>query len=159
MIVVTTESWTSPAATRLVAALTTELDERYEGIDSEDEDTELGVLSDDAHFVVARIAAAPVGCGAVVAWDGSTAEVKRVYVAPEARGRGVARAVMGALEAAAAERGITTLHLETGRMQPEAIALYGSLGYEQVPCGGRMRSAAWSVCMQKRLRAGAAPPG
>jgi GNAT superfamily N-acetyltransferase len=57
------------------------------------------------------------------------AEIKRMYVAPEARGRGVARALLAALEQAARDRGYDVLRLETGLSQPEASALYTSSGY------------------------------
>jgi len=151
---VTVESWTSADATRLIAELTAELDQRYAGIDTDDEDTELGALSDATWFVVAMRAGEAVGCGAYVPWDERHGEIKRVYVRPEGRGQGVARAIMQAIEQRAVEVGVSALFLETGTMQPEAISLYRSLGYVQVPCGARLRSAGWSVCMQKDLGGG-----
>ncbi|HEY4625129.1 MAG TPA: GNAT family N-acetyltransferase, partial [Blastococcus sp.] len=66
----------------------------------------------------------PLGCGALRALGEDVAEVKRMYVVPAARGRGVSKAVLAALEDAARERGWTTLRLETGSLQPEAIGLY-----------------------------------
>ena len=59
-----------------------------------------------------------------------------MYVVPEACGRGVSKAVLAGLERAAAERGSTTLKLETGPMQPEAIALYTGAGYRPVAAFG-----------------------
>jgi GNAT superfamily N-acetyltransferase len=66
----------------------------------------------------------PLGCGALRALGEDVAEVKRMYVVPAARGRGVSKAVLAALEDAARERGWTTLRLETGSLQPEAIGAY-----------------------------------
>jgi GNAT superfamily N-acetyltransferase len=77
-----------------------------------------------------------LGCGALRALGDGVAEVKRMYVVPAARGRGVSRAVLGALEDAARERGWTTLRLETGPRQPEAIGLYVSAGYGPIQAFG-----------------------
>jgi len=62
--------------------------------------------------------------------------VKRMYVVPAARGRGVSRAVLAGLEDAARDRGWTTLRLETGPLQPEAIGLYVSGGYRPIEAFG-----------------------
>jgi GNAT superfamily N-acetyltransferase len=77
-----------------------------------------------------------VGCGALRALGDRVAEVKRMFVVPAARGRGVSRAVLVALEDAARERGWTTLRLETGPRQPEAIGLYTSAGYRPIAAFG-----------------------
>jgi ribosomal protein S18 acetylase RimI-like enzyme len=77
-----------------------------------------------------------LGCGALRALGDDAVEVKRMYVAPAARGRGVAKAVLAALEAAARERGWTTLRLETGPLQPEAVGLYRGAGYREIGAFG-----------------------
>jgi GNAT superfamily N-acetyltransferase len=77
-----------------------------------------------------------VGCGALRALGDGAAEVKRMYVVPAARGRGVARAVLAGLEAAARERGWSTLRLETGPRQPEAVGLYTRAGYRPIRAFG-----------------------
>ena len=77
-----------------------------------------------------------LGCGALRGLGDGAAEVKRMYVVPAARGRGVSRAVLCALEDAARARGWTTLRLETGPRQPEAIGLYTSPGYRPVEAFG-----------------------
>jgi GNAT superfamily N-acetyltransferase len=77
-----------------------------------------------------------LGCGALRALGEGIAEAKRMYVVPAARGRGVSRAVLGALENAARERGWTTLRLETGPRQPEAVGLYTGAGYRPVEAFG-----------------------
>jgi GNAT superfamily N-acetyltransferase len=81
------------------------------------------------------------------------AELKRMFVIPEARGRGYARALLAELEASAAAAGRTRMVLETGLKQPEAIALYSSCGYEPVGSFGYYRYAELSVHLGKRLPA------
>jgi GNAT superfamily N-acetyltransferase len=78
----------------------------------------------------------PLGCGALRELGDGVAEVKRMFVVPAARGRGVSKAVLGALEDAARERGWTTLRLETGPRQPEAVALYTGAGYDPIGAFG-----------------------
>jgi GNAT superfamily N-acetyltransferase len=81
----------------------------------------------------------------------STAEIKRMYVDPGARGRGLARAMLAHLERTACEAGATVSILETGTLQPEAIALYESSGYVEVPKFGFYCHAPMSRCYGKRL--------
>ena len=80
-----------------------------------------------------------------------TAEIKRMYVAPAARGRGLARAMLAHLERTAFEAGASVSILETGTLQPEAIALYESSGYVEVPKFGFYCHASESRCYGKRL--------
>jgi putative acetyltransferase len=83
-------------------------------------------------FLVARDAAgAPLGGAALCAHDG-TAEIKRLYVRPHARGRGVGGALLRRLEHEALERGYQAVRLETGLRQPEAIRLYERSGYRLI---------------------------
>ncbi|WP_308126424.1 GNAT family N-acetyltransferase [Rhodococcoides corynebacterioides] len=117
-------------------------------------------------FVV-RDAEGSVGMGGWRAHDGGPeadglrpgdAEIKRMYVRPQARGRGVARAVLAAVERSATEAGRRRLVLETGLRQPEAIGLYTSSGYRPlVPKFGLYRHEEQSVCMVKDLDTGSAP--
>ena len=79
------------------------------------------------------------------------AEIKRMFVAPHARGQGMARKVLAELEASAAAAGRTRMVLETGLRQPEAIALYKSSGYTPVPKFGIYRHDELSLCLAKRL--------
>ena len=77
--------------------------------------------------------------GRMEAFSDGVAEVKRMYVVPGARGRGVSKAVLTGLEDAARERGWTTLRLETGPRQPEAIGLYTGAGYRPIGAFGAYR--------------------
>ena len=78
-------------------------------------------------------------------------EVKRMFVAPGARGHGHARTVLAALEDSAAAAGAQWVVLETGTMQPEAIALYGSSGYAPVPPFGHYATSELVRCFGKRV--------
>jgi ribosomal protein S18 acetylase RimI-like enzyme len=80
------------------------------------------------------------------------AEIKRMYVLPQARGRGLARAVLAELESAAAAAGRVRMVLETGLNQPEAIALYRSCGYRAIAKFGYYRDDELSVCLGKPLK-------
>ncbi len=79
------------------------------------------------------------------------AEIKRMYVVHAARGLGHARALLGHLEDSAAEAGADAIVLETGRAQPEAIALYRSAGYDDVPAFGHYAEAEGAVHLGKLL--------
>ncbi|MGK5113506.1 MULTISPECIES: GNAT family N-acetyltransferase [unclassified Geodermatophilus] len=128
-------AWDHPDVQRLTAAQQVELRARYDGAG------EPGTPPSAADVSVVLVARDPAGtalaCGALRALDGGVAEVKRMFVVPSARGRGLSKAVLAGLEAAALERGWTTLRLETGPRQPEAIALYEGAGYRPIgPFGG-----------------------
>lgn len=111
----------------------------------------------DGSFFVGYADGVPVATGAwrrspVVALGSErTAEVKRMYVAPRARGRGLARLVLAHLEVTAGEHGIEVMILETGIRQPEAIALYESSGYEPTPKFGHYKESPSSRCYARRL--------
>jgi len=102
-------------------------------------------------FVVARDERhTALGCGAVVLND-SYGEVKRMYVRPEARGKGIAKQVIVALEASAYESGCRELMLETGPYQPEALRFYTSQGYVRRGAFGAYPEHPLSVFMGKSL--------
>jgi putative acetyltransferase len=103
------------------------------------------------HFFVARENDRALGCGAFVLGEAGQAEMKRVFVAPAARGKGIARALMEALERDAARLGVTLMQLETGIKQPEAIALYRKFGYAERGPFGRYQPDPLSLFMEKRL--------
>ncbi|MEW9806700.1 GNAT family N-acetyltransferase [Mesorhizobium sp. ZMM04-5] len=83
-------------------------------------------------FLIARLHGRPVGCGALKPTGHSTAEIKRMWVAPEARGLGVARRLLAALEDAARQSGLTRVVLDTNRTLSEAQALYRKAGYRMI---------------------------
>jgi GNAT superfamily N-acetyltransferase len=84
-------------------------------------------------LLVAHLRDEPVGCGGLKFHDNAPAELKRMWVAPQARGLGLGRRLLQELERHAREAGVTTLHLETNRNLTEAITLYRRSGYQEVP--------------------------
>ena len=102
-------------------------------------------------FAVAREAGGEaVGCGAIVFGD-AYGELKRLYVRPEARGRGAARRIVEFLESTARAQGCDALVLETGPYQPEALAFYARQGYGRCGPFGDYPDHPLSVFMRKRL--------
>ena len=152
------QAWGDEPGAALIAALMVDLDERYEPLDQDGDpppeaihvpgarpapaaapstDPAWDVTADDVTrprgaFVVAHLDGAAIACGAVrplPGGDPAIAEVKRMYTAPAARGRGAARVLLRRLVEIAAELGYRQVVLETGTRQPEAMALYVAEGW------------------------------
>ncbi|MBX2906514.1 MAG: GNAT family N-acetyltransferase [Taibaiella sp.] len=134
--------------------LVTELDKDLAIRDGEDHAffAQYNKIANIAHVVVAYDGDAPVGCGAIKHYEQDTMEVKRMYVPPVMRGRGIAGMVLAELEHWAAELGYTTCILETGQKQPEAIRLYTKNNYTVIPNYGQYADVESSVCFEKRVR-------
>jgi putative acetyltransferase len=149
------ENLLSPVATQLILALNAELTERY----PEDGANFFNLAADEVSegrggFFVAWRDGNPIGCGAVRRIEPHVAEIKRMYVAPSARGLGVGRQILNRLEAEARQLGVQRLVLETGPRQPEAITLYAHAGFDHVPLFGEYLNTPHpdlSVCMAKDL--------
>jgi len=106
-------------------------------------------------FIVARTTAGvAAGCGAVVFYK-DYGELKRMYVSPEHRGKGVAADILCAIESASAKAGCETLCLETGPYQPEALRFYERHGYRRCNAFGSYPEHPLSVFMSKSLNSGA----
>jgi putative acetyltransferase len=140
----------SEAARALIGELDADLLTRYpgqwiHGLHPED------VVDPDFVFVVGKIGSEPVACGALRKLEEGMAEVKRMFVRGAFRRKGYSRQLLQFLESSAQERGYRTLRLETGTAQPEAISLYESSGYRQIPCYGEYVSNPFSICYEKRL--------
>jgi GNAT superfamily N-acetyltransferase len=105
----------------------------------------------DGVFLVAYLEDDPVACGGLTRYDEDTAEIKRMYVAPHARGRGLSRRVLAALEDEARERGFRAVRLETGNRQTEALGLYRSAGYAEIPKYGPFVDDERSICFERDL--------
>ncbi|MFT3680362.1 MAG: GNAT family N-acetyltransferase [Ferruginibacter sp.] len=104
------------------------------------------------HVVVAYENNIAVGCGAIREFEpGISMEVKRMYTLPSARGKGVASKVLYELEQWAGEMRYKKCVLETGKRQPEAIALYKKSGYTTMPNYGKYINMDNSVCFEKQL--------
>src|SRR6266571_5812 len=90
----------------------------------------------EVRFLVARLEGRAVGCGALVLGRDGAAELKRMFVAPTARGRSIGRAILQALEDIARREGVRVIQLETGINNDEALGLYRRFGYrEREPFG------------------------
>jgi GNAT superfamily N-acetyltransferase len=92
-----------------------------------------------------------VACGGIVRFDAARAELKRMYVLPDARGRGLGRLVLEELETRARAFGYTGVVLETGDQSAAALGLYRSSGYQPIPCYGVYAARELSRCLEKRL--------
>jgi ribosomal protein S18 acetylase RimI-like enzyme len=123
--------YADPVAQELIGRVQQEYVQRYGGPDG-------AVVSPEEFepphglFLVAEVDGVPVACGAWRSLGDGRAEMKRVYVEPAFRRRGLAQVVVDAIEADAARAGIRSLVLNTGPEQPEAISLYAALDYAAV---------------------------
>ena len=115
------------------------------------------LVQQQVDFFVLYRGGEPAGCGGVQFFDdpqepgGAYGELKRMYVRGEFRGRGLARLLLEHLERLALDRGVTTMRLETGIYQPEALGLYEKSGYYRIPPFGDYRDDPVSLCYEKRL--------
>jgi GNAT superfamily N-acetyltransferase len=103
------------------------------------------------HTVVGYYDGMAVACGAIKPFDIAAMEVKRMYVLPAFRGKGIATEILKELEQWAKELGYEKCVLETGKRQPEAIALYRKNGYSVIPNYGQYQGVENSVCFQKNV--------
>ena len=143
----------SPEAARLIAALNGELTAIYpEPGATHFSLSSAQVAPGDGAFLLASVDGVVLGCGAVRQIDDSTAELKRMYVDPSARGRGIGRVLVAALEREARRLGVTEIVLETGTRLTPAIGLYEAMGYTRIPLFGEyLATPDTSLCFGKSL--------
>ncbi len=129
-------------------------------------DAELAIRDGDDHFfyaqfnkidkikfaVVAYEDGNPSACGAIKEYESDTMEIKRMYVCPQSRGKGIATKILSELENWAAELSYAKCILETGKKQPEAIELYRKNNYQRIPNFGQYSEVENSLCFEKELR-------
>jgi transketolase len=146
------EDLLSSVAQDLISSLNNDLSHRYPeqganhfSLDAND------VTEGRGAFLVAHLAGCPIGCGALRRIAADLAEIKRMYVAPYARGCGVGRKILLQLETEAKRIGARRIVLETGERQPEALALYRRAGFREIPLFGEYVDSPLSVCMEKLL--------
>ncbi len=152
-ITIDAEPEESVDARRCVEAYFNELSQRFEGgfdpgtggyASKASETPQTGV------FLIARLDGRAIGCGALKAFDASSGEIKRMWVAPEARGMGVARRLLETLENAAMQAGFERILLDTNRSLAEAQALYRKSGYAETrPYNDNSYADFW---FEKRIR-------
>jgi putative acetyltransferase len=150
IIEVRVEPWDCADGVRLRDAQRRELDGRYDVANHEPGTPPSA--EDIAVFVLARDDAGnALGCGALRLLGPGSAEIKRMYVEPAARGRRIAVAILRALEEQARQLGVTRLLLETGTAQPEAMRLYTREGYTRIENFGPYVGHPLSVCYARDL--------
>ena len=150
MIVLTRTTASAPHFQSLVAALDKDLWQRYPH--TQQNFAPHNKIDETARVIVAYSNDEPVGCGCYRPMpQEKTIEIKRMYVTPSSRGRGVARQVLAELERWARDEGFRHARLETGSNQPEAIALYRRAMYTQIPNYPPYTHMPDSVCMEKSL--------
>lgn len=108
-------------------------------------------ITDLSTVLLATVDGRAVGCGCFKAFAPDTAELKRIFVLPEYRGRGIAKQLVRGLEEWAKEQGYHTAILETGLLQQEAIRLYEGCGYHRCANYGQYADMPDSVCFTKAL--------
>jgi putative acetyltransferase len=151
-LTLTAEAFDSADARKLVTALDAEFSLAYTpdqmfGKNLRPEHLEEG----RGLFIIARVDGRPIGCGALRRIDDSTAELKRMYVDPGERGRGVAKAILAYLTDAGQKMGVRRLVLETGVHQGAAISLYRGAGFIPIDCFGEYAGTPTSLCFEKAL--------
>lgn len=134
-------------------ALVALLDHYLRELDGDDHSfyAQFNKLDNIRHVVLAYKDEVPVGCGAFKEYEPGVLEIKRMFVLPTERGRGIAEAVLGELEQWAREENQVAAVLETGKRQPAAIRLYEKSGYALIPNFGQYADDVNSVCMRKEL--------
>jgi putative acetyltransferase len=127
------------------------LDEALRLKDGEDHEfyAQYNKLDKINHAVVYYQDDVAIGCGAFKEFDSNSVEIKRMYVHPIFRGKGIASIILKELELWASELNYTNYVLETGKNNPEAIALYLKSGYEIFPNYGQYENMEASVCLKK----------
>lgn len=112
----------------------------------------LAAMQDQSVTVfLAKVDDAPAGCSSIKQLAPGYAEVKRMYVRPAFRGRGVGKRLLSTIETFAKQANVHTLRLETGIYQTEAIRLYERCGYSQIPPFGNYKPDSLSLFFEKPL--------
>lgn len=142
----------APEATDLLASMTAEIAATYDHtIDGHGHFRPEDVLVPRSGFLVGRLGDRAVACGAFRPLEPGIAEIKRMFVLREHRGRGYSKQILTTLEQLARENGYDTVRLETRPRQTAAIALYEGLGYARIPNYGRYAGRDGCLCYEKAL--------
>lgn len=149
-VVISEERPNTPEAVALIGELDAHLAELY-AVESRHGFSVEKLMRDGVAFFVARADGQAAGCGGVLLAGREYAEIKRMYVRPAFRGRGVGRLMLDHLIEHARQRGLTVVRLETGIYQRDAIALYERRGFHQIPPFGPYRDDPVSRCYEMRL--------
>lgn len=134
---------------KLICMLDQDLYSRYnKGQDAYDQYNKIEFINT---VIVAYLENVPVACGCFKKYDDNTIEIKRMFVKPEMRGKGIAKRILQELESWGIQMGFSKSILETGIGQPEAINLYEKSGYKKIPNYDQYANMPDSVCMGKNI--------
>ncbi len=137
---------------KLTTQLDAELNERYGSKQSEYD--KYNKIDLNETVIVGFLNDIPVTCGCFKNIDSRTVEIKRMYVQTGHRRKGLSTKILNALENWASELGYSKVVLETGKGQPEAIALYKKCGYQTIENYGPYKNLENSICMEKLIKEG-----
>ena len=150
-ITLTRTTSSNPDFQKLVRMLDAELKE-YNGEDNTFY-AQFNMIEKLHNVVVAYIDEKPVGCGAFKEYSPGTAEVKRMYVNNDTRGKGIGKKILDEIESWAEELNYKNVIMETGKFLTSAVTLYSNSGYEIIPNYEPYTKAERSVCFRKKIRA------
>lgn len=158
MLRLETVEWGDPRAVALRDAMNAETAAMYAEFTAQRTPEQVAAIDDAlsvdpatiVHTIIALDDGVPLGHSALRPFGGAL-EVKKVFVAPQARGRGVAKEMLAELESYAVARGVASLVLQTGPLQVEAIALYLKLGYVAIGKFGKYGAMPGALCYEKTL--------
>jgi ribosomal protein S18 acetylase RimI-like enzyme len=142
-----------PEAAALIRAMTEEVTATYDHkVDGSGNFRPEDVLVPGSGFLVGRVESLAVACGAYRPLEPGVAEIKRMFVSREHRGKGYSKAMLSTLERMARESGYEAVRLETRHLQTAAIALYEKQGYARIPNYGMYEGKQSCLCYEKVLR-------
>jgi putative acetyltransferase len=133
----------------LVVLLDADLQERYG--EQQSFFSQFNKLDHIHHVIVAYENNQPIGCGAFKEYELGVAEIKRMFIKQQHRGKGIAGQILAALEQWAKQEGFKSCILETAIKQPEAIRVYEREGYKRIPNYGQYIGVEISICMKKDI--------
>lgn len=134
---------------KLIIQLDQDVRARYG--DLQDEYDKCNIIPFIETVIVVYLDGRPIGCGCFKPFDKNTVEIKRMFVHPDYRGKGISRNVLRSLEEWAGELGFSYSILETALKQPEAIGLYKSAGYKLIDNYGPYVNMPHSICFRKSM--------
>lgn len=134
-------------------SLVSQLDAYLTVVDGDDHDFyhQYNGIENLKNVVVAYIDNMPIACGALKEFNSSTVEIKRMFVSPHHRGKGIAQLVLSEIESWASAMGYQKLILETGKRQLEAVAFYQKCNYQIISNFGQYIGIDNSLCFEKRI--------
>ena len=150
-LIITQERPDSSDAIQLIEELQTHLNKERYPAESRHGYSVDKLLREGVAFFVTRYDEIPAGCGGIKLFGGNYGEVKRMYVRPQYRGLGLGKLMLDHLAQYARERQISTLRLETGIYQTEAIKLYERYGFERRGPFGEYKDDPLSIYFEKCL--------